>query len=100
MYMYCTIRTMYMCTSRWLSRLKNSVDFTVPLYKWDASCLQSSYYTSIKVDPLVSIQDCTCSICIYHIIPTLYIDITSLARNQGGHDFSFISGESTNYIYM
>ena len=34
--------------------MKRSVDFTVPLFKWDASHLQGCFYTSIKVDPMVS----------------------------------------------
>jgi hypothetical protein len=34
--------------------LKKSIDFTIPLYKWDASYLQAGYYSSIKVDPILA----------------------------------------------
>lgn len=50
--MYAFYAINILCAS-WLSKLQKSIDFTVPLYKWDASYLQAGYYTSIKVDPMV-----------------------------------------------
>jgi hypothetical protein len=37
----------------WLLQLQKSIDFTVPLCKWDTSYLQACYYSSIKVDPVL-----------------------------------------------
>ena len=40
-------------SSVWVA-LQNSTDLTVPLHKFDKSQVQSCYYTSLAVDPMVS----------------------------------------------
>ena len=38
--------------SVWQS-VQKSVDFTVPLYKWNKSYMQHRYYGSLNIDPMV-----------------------------------------------
>ena len=58
--------------------MKRSVDFTVPLFKWDASHLQGCFYTSIKVDPMVRVVTLCGSPGLVPRLSTLYMALESL----------------------
>ena len=58
--------------SVWQS-VQSSVDFTIPLYKWDKSYMQERYYGALRVDPMVRRRDVTilkkrCNVSYQHLL--------------------------------
>ena len=55
--MVCSLSlSLSLCGSMWGS-VQSSVDFTIPLYKWDKSYMQECYYGALRVDPMVRTRD-------------------------------------------
>ena len=86
-------------SSVWQS-VQSSVDFTIPLYKWDKSYMQERYYGALRVDPMVRKRyvtifkdGVTCRTSIYCVLDFLPLRCVAFAKTWSPSYFCFWAGK-------